>query len=94
MLTKLHFSNLAFGNALLTYDIDPETYEIKLQPFTVFDFIPKFDSFGNISDVAMIYNIPTPDPENPMVTVLKYCNSGESMIFYKTNDGEKLQVSA
>jgi hypothetical protein len=47
------------------------------------NFIPRYDSFGNVTDVAVKAQIQTQDPNNPTITILKYLTSGETFICYK-----------
>jgi hypothetical protein len=70
-IRKLNYFNFALGNALLTYEISPLDSSIVLQVYDPLNFIPRYDSFGNIIDVAVKAQIQTSDPNNPMVTVLR-----------------------
>jgi hypothetical protein len=66
-LRKASYIRFAMGCSLLTYNITQNIRtgapEIDLEFYTPLDFIPRFDSFGKITDVATIHDMIITDPQ-------------------------------
>jgi hypothetical protein len=77
-LKRASYSRFAFGITLLTYRVDTNLRgesEIAFEYYTPLDFQPRFDSFGKIIDVAVVYDVVITDPKE----IEEYKAAGNTM---------------